>query len=1476
MWALIASVASADTPSRPNFLFIAIDDLNDFAGYVAEEPGNFLQVIYPDATIRARVCKQLTPNLDKLARNSAPFARAYCPSALCGPSRTSLMTGVPPHRSGYYNHQRHFRTYDTLKDAVTLPQQLKNSGYFTTGLGKLFHKPTGTVNGSIKNDWADARNSWSVWLNHSTGCNGGKPGKYSPPNGGNMVFGRSRLPLENSGDWMAADFVARLLEHGEATMKPEGRRGNDGPASVKLPSDQSFFLGCGLFRPHLPFYAPSEFFDLFPTENMSGLNRESLEGIVADLDDLPTGAQRFSDFKNGKMRVVMDHAKSLGADEEVAAWRAMVQSYLACVAYADACLGRLIEGYEKSPQHNNTVLLLWSDHGYHLGSKYHVAKQALWEEANRVQFIVHDPRKPKSCDGKLRRQIVSLNDLYPTICEMAGTEVGPQVEVGRSLVSLIDDADAEPVHDHLLMTYQEGNHSIRTATHKLSCYKDESIELYDMLADPTQSNNLAGKAEVKVIQEKLVKALDNSVASTEGLSATSSGSDRPVDRPTLTNNPLQVDGHDFYAADPSVVIADDGRLFMFPTTDHRDWEKQFGWSSYSTNNLVDWTNHGVIFSNEDSAWGVNKAWAPDITKKDGKYYLYYYFNNGGGGKGGVGVAVADQPEGPFRELTKEKLCRGHDPAVFADDDGRYWMYLQDKVYELGDDMASLKSGPMDLNLEYRPEKFEADYVFKRNDIYYFTIAQDWNNLIYYTGKSPTGPFEYRGEFMKPYGGNNHHSIIQFQGRWILFYHEWVKNDPVHQRRLRAEYLNFNDDGTIQMVEPTNQGIRFDALAEPTANDVSQTTNVPGLRYSGKVDWDSSTGTVSFRGSGSMPDSREEFFWGVPASVKKIVIETGVTVRGAFRVTYRAPTNPLVIAGRDRKTSVIEGTEQKKWTERAGIAESDKWRYGAINVVEDAIVHVSNLTSRNPRGYNISGYANKAVIHVDGCDLLDTRGGDNNNSDGFLGSAGSSIRNSFISTSDDAIKVYHDITIKNVTILQHRNGAPLQFGWHDENETATATIKDLTIRGVASDGNYNMAPLTWVSGQHGIRHVNIDGLTIDLQGHIYNETSDTWQPIGLMSVKPTQCTLNLTVQRAKLGGLPNGFNAAKGSVGIDRASSADNTVDQTGDTSKAMRTTIASHDRAVQVLDEKIRDPFITRGPDDNFYLTGTTAGTHWGDTIGIRLWKSTDLIEWEDLGFVWDLNKDGKQQNSWHFDRPAKEGVKNGRAIWAPEIHYLNGTWWIPHSVNVAGHGLLRSVSGKPDGPYEALPAIADQGIDAHLFQEDGKTYYLWGYDKIVRMRNDLSGTAEPPKRISPSGKHPLGYEGILIQKIGNKYLLIASGRYGYESSDTYDLYYCVADSLHGPYGPRRMAVKNAGHGNLFQDNNGRWWCTAFDHEFVESKNRWTPWIVPIEIIETDDAIIIEVKDERFRPTAADQRQVKQLNVTGVPSGREGKKPWDK
>ncbi|MEM9159660.1 MAG: family 43 glycosylhydrolase [Verrucomicrobiota bacterium] len=281
------------------------------------------------------------------------------------------------------------------------------------------------------------------------------------------------------------------------------------------------------------------------------------------------------------------------------------------------------------------------------------------------------------------------------------------------------------------------------------------------------------------------------------------------------SNPLLVGGESFYGADPSATVTEDGKLYMVVTTDSLDWDKQVGWDLYTTEDLVNWTNLGTIFDHEDSTWGINNAWAPDLATKDGQFYLYFYFRNGGK-DGGVGIAIADGPTGEYKETTSERLFKGHDPAIFSDIDGTPYIFVQDKAYRLNRDLTSIEEGPINLNLAYRPEKFEAAYVFYREGIYYFTIARAWNNLIYYTSDKVLGPYTFRGEIMKPYGGNNHHSIVNYKGQWIMFHHEWVKDKPGHkgrQRRIRAEYLNFNDDGTIQLVHPTEEGISLDTLGK---------------------------------------------------------------------------------------------------------------------------------------------------------------------------------------------------------------------------------------------------------------------------------------------------------------------------------------------------------------------------------------------------------------------------------------------------------------------------------------------------------------------------------------------------------------------------------------------------------------------------------------------------------------------------------------
>lgn len=314
-----------------------------------------------------------------------------------------------------------------------------------------------------------------------------------------------------------------------------------------------------------------------------------------------------------------------------------------------------------------------------------------------------------------------------------------------------------------------------------------------------------------------------------------------------------------------------------------------------------------------------------------------------------------------------------------------------------------------------------------------------------------------------------------------------------------------------------------------------------------------------------------------------------------------------------------------------------------------------------------------------------------------------------------------------------------------------------------------------------------------------------------------------------------------------------------------------HHQAFIAVSDTIRDPFIAQGPDGNYYLTGTTADANWGDTVGVKVWKSADLCQWESLGFVWQLYKDGK--DGWFFNRPShKPDARNPYAVWAPELHYINNTWWITVSRSGGGNGLLKSTSGKITGPYVQTAVHYDKGIDSHLFCDGSRHYYAFGADRIGLMDTAMTRICGKEfGRFELPGEHPMGYEGIFLMKYASKYLWIASGRYGYEPTDTYDLYYAVSDSLMEGYTPRRMMIKNAGHGNLVCDKNGNWWCTAFDHEFTD---HWCCWLVPVNIKEVPGDIVVEVLDERFRPTAEDQEVVRRLSETGIPKEWQGKKFW--
>src|SRR5262249_22442067 len=438
---LLAATVFAATPwpalaaenVRPNVLFLAIDDLNDWIGALGKRPD------------------VKTPNMDRLAARGVLFTRAYCAAPACNPSRTALLCGVRPSTSGVYHNDQPWRP--VLKDAVTLTQHFMANGYVVQGGGKIFH-----------NSFNDPA-SWQHWEK----VKGPPAPPNTPVNGlkaGHFDWGPVDVPDEEMGDYRTVSWGMNFL---------------------KQKHDKPFFLAVGLIRPHLPFYAPRKYFDLYP------LDKVQLPKVLAnDLDDIPPAGIRMAKPEG-------DHKKVVEGKQ----WEKAVQAYLACISFADAQIGRIVDELDKSPYANNTVIVLWSDHGWHLGEKQHWRKFALWEEATRVTFMIVAPgvtSPNQRCD-----RAVNLLDIYPTMIDLCGLPAKQGLE-GASLMPLLKDPKAKWDRPSIT-THGRNNHAVRSERWRYIRYADGSEELYDHDADPLEWKNLAKDAPYDKVKQELAAHL---------------------------------------------------------------------------------------------------------------------------------------------------------------------------------------------------------------------------------------------------------------------------------------------------------------------------------------------------------------------------------------------------------------------------------------------------------------------------------------------------------------------------------------------------------------------------------------------------------------------------------------------------------------------------------------------------------------------------------------------------------------------------------------------------------------------------------------------------------------------------------------------------------------------------------------------------------------------------------------------------------
>ncbi|MES2569956.1 MAG: sulfatase [Verrucomicrobiota bacterium] len=389
-----------------------------------------------------------TPNIDRLAARGVSFTRAYCAAPVCNPSRAALMSGLRPSTSGVYENNNDWRT--VIPQDLPLTATFRKAGYFVAGAGKIYHESYAR------------RVEWDAYLE--------KQARDPRPAGDTGVGGIKFAPLdvndEDLREWKIVQY---------------------GIDQLGKPHDKPFFLAIGLHKPHMPWNVPRKYYDLHPLDQIV-----LPPHLKNDLEDLPPAAVRFAK-PGGDHKAIVESGR----------WKEAVQAYLASISYADAMIGRLLDGLDASPHRDNTIVVLWGDHGWHLGEKEHWRKFTLWEEATRAPLIWVVPGLTKP--GTVSERVIDFMTIYPTLTDLAGIPTPGHVE-GKSIRPLLSDPKAA-WNEPATTTYRFQNHTVRTANWRYIRYANGDEELYDEANDPNEWTNLALKPEHAAQKAELAKLL---------------------------------------------------------------------------------------------------------------------------------------------------------------------------------------------------------------------------------------------------------------------------------------------------------------------------------------------------------------------------------------------------------------------------------------------------------------------------------------------------------------------------------------------------------------------------------------------------------------------------------------------------------------------------------------------------------------------------------------------------------------------------------------------------------------------------------------------------------------------------------------------------------------------------------------------------------------------------------------------------------
>ena len=468
--------------ARPNVLFIAIDDLNDWLGCFGGHP------------------QAITPNIDRLARRGVLFSNAHCAAPLCGPSRNAIFTGRQPYRTGMYSND-HKGWHKEHPGVPLLPKVFVNAGYKTFGTGKLLHGSSRSVFQSEffpEQRWSPFTGKLANYTKAellSKGTN--NPRHVIRMNGREYVLPFNRMPSDRSPndpkgesfDWAALDVADSDMGDGKIT---DWAIQNLRRQSAAKP----FFMAVGYYRPHIPLYAPKKYFDLY-----DGIDIKLPPVREDDLEDLSPVASKWAleAVTAGSHATTVKHGQ----------WQAAVRAYLACVTFIDAQVGRMLDVLDATPHRKNTWVILCGDHGWHLGEKQHWGKWTGWQRSTRVPLIIVPP-SGESLSGFSTGGVcgapVSLIDLYPTLIDLCGLPPRKTL-AGRSLKPLLKDPDAM-TNPTVITTFDRGNHSIAGRRWHYIRYADGSEELYDLETDPNEWTNLTESPEHDVTRRRMARELN--------------------------------------------------------------------------------------------------------------------------------------------------------------------------------------------------------------------------------------------------------------------------------------------------------------------------------------------------------------------------------------------------------------------------------------------------------------------------------------------------------------------------------------------------------------------------------------------------------------------------------------------------------------------------------------------------------------------------------------------------------------------------------------------------------------------------------------------------------------------------------------------------------------------------------------------------------------------------------------------------------